>query len=390
MSQNAIRNRAVIAGIGAVTGYGWGREALWDGLLSGKPAAKLHPGYGPGQDQDWWAALIPDDGGAPGDTGSKFLRALLASTREAVADARARSWQPGRTVGLIHAVVLGDAYDWTDFHRNGHWTRRSREYLPLLPSTPISLVMQENGFHGPTMNVTSACSSANAALITAKMWLDHGFADDVVCVATDLTCAPEQVDYFARMGAAVVDADPLDACRPFQEGSRGFGFGEASAAFVVSRDAGHPYAGVLGGAMTNDAHHVISVDPGHERVLDCVQRALTLSGVTADEVRYYNTHGPGTQQCTEAELSVHEHIFGGRPHLYALKPLAGHCQAASAAVEVAAAALGYERGVLPSAPIVAQAHPNLLDGATPFEGGLTLKVSLGMGGNNSAVMLGAA
>ncbi|QLY32242.1 beta-ketoacyl synthase N-terminal-like domain-containing protein [Nocardia huaxiensis] len=389
MSQNAIRNRAVITGIGAVTGYGWGREALWNGLLSGKPAARLHSGYGPDQDQDWWAALIPE-GGDPDLTGSKFLRALLSATREAVADARDRGWQPGRTVGLIHAIVLGDAYDWGDWHRTGRWTRRTRDYLPLLPSTPISMIMQENGFHGPAMNVTSACSSGNAALITAKMWLDSGFADDVVCVTTDLSCAPEQIDHFERMGAAVVDADPLDASRPFQEGSRGFSFGEASVAFVVSRDAENPYAGILGGAMTNDAHHVISVDPGHERILECVRRALTFSGVTADEVRYYNTHGPGTDQCTEAELSVHEHIFDGRPHLYAIKPLAGHCQAASAGVEIAAAALGYERGVIPSAPIVAPAHPNLLDGTTPFEGGLTIKVSLGMGGNNSAVVLGAA
>ncbi len=45
-----------IAGIGAVTGYGWGTECLWKGLLSGKPAATLVPGYGLGAEQPAWLA----------------------------------------------------------------------------------------------------------------------------------------------------------------------------------------------------------------------------------------------------------------------------------------------------------------------------------------------
>ena len=75
--------------------------------------------------------------------------------------------------------------------------------------------------------------------------------------------------------------------------------------------------------------------------------------------------------------------------MYSIKPLAGHCQAAAAAVEVAAAALGYEHGVIAAPPIVAAAHPRLLDGVTPMDRtGITLKTSLGMGGHNSAVVLG--
>jgi 3-oxoacyl-[acyl-carrier-protein] synthase II len=36
---------------------------------------------------------------------------------------------------------------------------------------------------------------------------------------------------------------------------------------------------------------------------------------------------------------------------------------------------------------VAPGHARLLDGPTPISGGLTLKTSLGMGGQNSAVVL---
>ncbi|QIS19247.1 beta-ketoacyl synthase N-terminal-like domain-containing protein [Nocardia terpenica] len=376
-----------IAGVGVVSGYGWGREALWRGLLSGKAAARLYPGYGPGRDEQAWVARIPE-GGDPALPPSRYGRAVQAAAREAIADATARGWRPGRTVGVLHAIVLGDVDDWRDFYLVDHGHRRSRDYLPLLPSTPISMLMQEFDFHGPSMNVSAACSSANVALITAKLWLDQGFADDVVCVTTDLSGSPDMVEHFVRMGAAITDAEPLDACRPFQEGSRGFSFGEASVAFVATRRAVRPYASVLGGAMTNDGYHVVSVEPGHGHILGCARRALDLAGVEPGQVRYYNAHGPGTRQCDDAETDVLARLFDDRPRLYSIKPLTGHCMGAAAGVEVAAAALSYERGIVPAPPIVAAPHPRLLDGPTLFEGGLTVKTSLGMGGHNSVLVLG--
>ncbi|MFI7190380.1 beta-ketoacyl synthase N-terminal-like domain-containing protein [Nocardia nova] len=378
-----------IAGIGVVSGYGWGRETLWRGLHTGKAAAGLYPGYGADRDEYAWIALVPE-GGDEALSPSRYARAVQEAAREAIADATERGWRPGRTVGVIHAIVLGDVRDWEDFYLADDSRRRSRDYLRLLPSTPISLLMQEFGFHGPSMNVSAACSSANVALITAQMWLDQGFADDVICVTTDLSASPDMVHHFVQMGAAVIDADPLEACRPFQEGSRGFSFGEASVAFVVSRQVERPYCAMLGGAMTNDAYHVVSVDPGLERILDCTHQALDRAGVRPGDVSYYNAHGPGTRQCDVAERAVLARIFDDRPQVYSIKPLTGHCMGAAAGVEIAATALGYERGVVVAPPIVAEAHPRLLDGPTPFAGGFTVKTSLGMGGHNSVVVLGPA
>jgi 3-oxoacyl-[acyl-carrier-protein] synthase II len=259
----------------------------------------------------------------------------------------------------------------------------------MMPSTPVSLLMKEYGFHGPAMNVSAMCSSGNAGLITAKMWLDCNIVDDVVVLATDLSLTPEHVEHFVKMGVAVVDSEPLDACRPFQEGSRGFPGGEAAVAFVMSARGAAPYVDVLGGAMSHDAFHLTSVDPARTQVDECVRGALDAAGVTAADVRYMNAHGPGTAQCDAAEAGVLDEVLGGRPHIYSVKQMTGHCQGAAAAVEVAAAALGYDHGVVPAPPTVAPGHPRLLDGPTVMEPGITLKTSLGMGGHNSAVVLAA-
>ncbi len=375
-----------ITGIGAVTGYGWGKEALWNGLASGKTAANLVGGFGQDDNQPGWVAQVPE-GGNPKD-GTPFARAMRAAAREAIADAGNRGWQPGRTVGLLHATVLGDVATSRAFHKDPEgWP--IRKYLSTMPSTPVSLLMKEYGFHGPAMNVSAMCASGNAGMLTAKMWIDAGMATDVVLVVTDLSLkTPEELRNFVKLGVGVSDAEPTDACRPFQEGSRGFAMGEASVAFVVSAKEGlSPYAQMRGGAMSHDGHHVTSINPDLVQVERCFADALANANVSAEDVRYLNAHGPGTAQCDRAEAAMLERFFLPSTGVYSIKQLVGHCQGAAAAVEIAVAALGYERGYLPLPAAVAPAHRQLLTGATPIDGGITVKSSLGMGGHNSVIVL---
>lgn len=57
-------------------------------------------------------------------------------------------------------------------------------------------------------------------------------------------------------------------------------------------------------------------------------------------------------------------------------------------MEIAAAAMSYDHGAIPAAPLVADADPRLLDGVVPMTPGITVKSSLGMGGHNSVAVLG--
>lgn len=380
-------SRSAILGVGVTTGYGWGRQALWEGLCSGVPAARRIAGFGPG-DRAAWVSCVPD-GGDPGDGPTRYARAMRAVAREAITDAYGRGWRPGPRVGLLHAIVLGDVRHWRDFYLTHHGATSNRDYLYLMPSTPMSLLMQEYGFRGPAMNVSAMCASGNAGLLTAKAWLDAGMVDDVIVVASDLSATCETVRQFEQLGVAITDADPLDACRPFQEGSRGFVFGEGAAGFVLSgpRGDGVPYLHLLGGAMTHDAHHVTSLDADLVAIRSCFGSALADAGVPASAVRYLHAHGPGTRQCDQAEATILSEFFPGETGLYSLKPLIAHCQGAAAAVEVASTALACERGIIPAPAAVAPGHPQLVSGLTKAEPGLTVKSSLGMGGHNSVVVL---
>lgn len=378
-----------IAGIGTVSGYGWGTDVLWDGLESGKSAATLHHGFTRSENNPVWLAKVPF-GGDEADGSSRFGRALRGAAREAIEDALSRGWTPGPRVGLLHAVVLGDVDEWRSFYLDEDGQRRVRDYLTLMPSTPVSLLMQEYGFHGPAMNVSAMCASGNAGLVTAKMWLDTDFVDDVLVIATDLSATPENVEHFVKLGVGIVDVEPLDGCRPFQQGSRGFGAGEAATAFVLSGRNVGAYGRVLGGAMTHDAFHATSIDPDLTHVRRCFQQALAASDVSPSQVRYLNAHGPGTAQCDAAESAMLETVLESNAQVYSIKPLTGHCQGAASAIETAAAVLGFDRGIVPGSPQVSDGHHLLVDGFVKADHGITVKSSLGMGGHNSVVVLAPA
>ncbi len=99
--------RARICGVGVVTGYGWGRRRLWDGLVSGKPAATMRPGFGMEANEPGWVSMIPE-GGRPEDGATRYIRALRYAAREALEDASSRGWRPGKRVGVVHAAVMND------------------------------------------------------------------------------------------------------------------------------------------------------------------------------------------------------------------------------------------------------------------------------------------
>lgn len=378
-----------------MTGYGWGTRLLWDGLLAGESAVAVHSGFAPHLDSDQaWVATIPD-GGDPEDGPSRFTRSLRFAAREAIEDAEDRGWKRGPSVGVVHGQVLGDVELWGDFHRaEARATRTlrerlttSRRWVELMPSTVLSMIMLENGFHGPVMSVQAMCASGNAGLLTAKAWLDAAVVSDVLLLATDVSGAAENIRFFRDLGVLVVDGPSLDVCRPFQEGSRGFTGGEAAVAMIVSARPDGAYGVVRGGAMSHDAYHAISIDHDHDEILGCFANAVRDSGLDASDIAYLNAHGPGTLQCDAAEAHAFDEVLPEAEGLFSVKPLTGHCQGAASAVEVLATLYSFESGLIPAPPRVAPGHPRLLDGPTLRRPGAVLKSSIGMGGHNASIVL---
>jgi 3-oxoacyl-[acyl-carrier-protein] synthase II len=380
-------HKPCITGVGAVTGYGWGRKHIWDGFLLGETAVKRTPGFdGFFEDGHAYIADVKDEGDRR-DGPSRYMQAIRFAAREAISDAMDRGWKPGPVVGLVHSIVLGDVESWNKFHRDGVAVS-PRQWVNLMPSTVLSMLMKEFDFHGPSMSVSAMCASGNAGMITAKSWIDTGIASDVLLLSTDLSLRGETIRGFCDIGAAVADAPAFEACRPFQEGSRGFVPGEAAVAMVLSSKDRGAYASVLGGAMTMDGYNAVSLAPDLHEIFRCFHQAMANSGVDPSEVAYLNAHGPGTAQCDAAEARVLDELFPQARGIFSVKPLTGHCQSAASAVEILATLYAFQSGYVPAPRQVAPGHPRLVDGHSPRVPGPMVKSSIGLGGFNSAVVLG--
>ncbi len=373
-----------ICGIGGVSGYGWGVQHLWEGVLSGRSAVtEVTVG------RHTYLAARPPVSDKEDDHPSQYGRALFAATREAVADARSRGWSPGPRVGLIGAGSLGDI----DFRRTYLTERggrlRNRDYLGLMPSTAPAMLLRDLGLSGgPVMNVQAACAATNIAVVMARLWLEAGMATDVIVAGCDFSAVPEDVLQFHRMGALATTGDPLQVCRPFQPGSKGFLVGEAAATMVLSTRVDDPYGRVLGGSMVQDPFHPISINPDLTELVNTFESAIVSAGVDRDEIAYLYTHGTGTAQNDAAEIGVAEKVLGNDVTFLATKPLTGHCQGASAGVELVLSCLGFVHGVMPSVlPVADDPYRALSKGPQPRRDGLVMKSALGMGGFNSAVIL---
>jgi len=383
------RSRVSITGAGAVTGYGWGQKFLREGLYTSVPSIRPTPGFAPYFDNDvGWVSRI-DDTGHSVDGPSRMMRAVRFAAREAVEHAFDRGWRPGGIVGLVHGVVLGDVDHWREYHHRRGVGTTKRNWLELMPSTVLMEVMKEFDFHGPAMSLGAMCASGPAGIMTAKLWIDSGVADDVIVIASDLSISPENARSFAELGPLYIDRPPEETCRPFQEGSRGFNPGEASVAFVVSRRPSGSLGTVLGTAMTNDGYHPVSIAPDYRQVRRAFTTALDDAGVAASDIVYFNAHGTGTAQCDTVEATILDEIFPEAQGIVSFKPLVGHCQGAAGSLEILGSLFGFETGVVPAPLRVAKGHPRLFDGLTVADEGPIIKSSLGMGGNNAVVVLQA-
>lgn len=396
---------ARIMGLGAVTGYGWGFDALVKGLGSGRSAARRQTVDG----LDVVAAMIPDppdhdhdddhdDGGGDGDgdrakqsdgTVGRYEQAAMFAVDDALADARGRGWQPGGCVGVVFCTGIGDIRTIRDEYFRGTQPRPS-VFSHMLHTSPGSLLARRHGWTGPNLVLNAACSSGNAALQLAQAWLASGVATDVVVAGVEMCLIAEIVTGFRRMRVLLAEGAPLADCRPFQEGSRRFFLGEAGIALVVTGNGGGaPEAAravYRGGATTHDAFHLVAPEPEGTQLERCYRDAIAAAGATPDEIALVKAHGSGTPLNDAVEAALLDRLFPPATRVCSYKPLLGHAMALAALSELAGLLAGYEVGALPTHVTGDPAHPRLADGGPPPDG-LVLCGSVGLGGANTAAVL---
>ena len=387
--------RVAVTGLGAVTPFGPGVKAYWNGLESGTCA--IRP-----------LTLFPTEGlrcrlaaEAPDLTGGSWRRsradrlALVAAT-EALEDARLDNAER-ETASLIVGAVGGgmlevEAWYWRRDQEGGDDVDR-RALASVLPYSHAEMLANRLRLYGSRETLVTACSSGAAAVAVAADLVSMAGADVVLAGGAD---ALTRICYLGFNALKLLDPEP---CRPFDRDRRGMSIGEG-AGFLVLEEIEHArargariYAELVGYGMTTDAHHVTSPDPDGNGMTRAMREALQRGGVAAGDVGYANAHGTATAQNDRIEAQALRTVFGAEGLLVSsTKSMIGHTMAAAGSLEAMATVLTLVHGVIPPTVHLEDPDPEVAfdcvpNRARPVVIDHAISNSFGFGGQNVTLLL---
>ena len=245
------------------------------------------------------------------------------------------------------------------------------------------------GLDGPSLTLSTACSSSGRALSSARALIRNDLCDLVIAGGADSLCGLT-VQGFHSLGAV-----SSRLCNPFSAHRDGINIGEGAALFLLSREPGPVTLSGVG--ASSDAHHISGPDPQGDGAVTAMQAALDDAGAAAEQVDYLNLHGTATPQNDIMEARAINRVFQQPPPSSATKALTGHCLGAAGALEAAFCwlLLNHPRGPLPPHRFDGDYDPDLPvldlvgDGRYPATLRRCLSNSFAFGGNNLSLMLEA-
>lgn len=367
--------RVVVTGLGIVAPVGQTVSDFFDGLVAGRSGigpvtSEVHPNAG-----TLVAGRINFDPSAywPAHQSAQFDRATqfaLAAVRQALADAQLEiTPEESYRAGLYWGTGLGGATSIEESYRNlyaGNGRVRPTAVVMGMSNGAAGQVSIAYGLRGPTLNVSTACSSSAAAIGEAYRAIRLGLADVIVAGGSEALITYGNLNAWDAM-RALAHADPVDparSCKPFSANRTGIVLGEGSAVLILESEehaaarGARVYAEVAGYGNASDASAISKPDADGQ--VRAMRLALADAKLAPDDIGYLNAHGTATPVGDVVETSAIKQLFGkhaGSLCVSSTKALHGHLMGATGAVEMLTAIKALEQGVVPPTAHLEQPDP---------------------------------
>jgi nodulation protein E len=401
-------NRVVVTGLGCITPIGNSVAEFRASLFNGTTGIAPFPPYpeAPGETQGLRftqsAAVKNFDPRAHLDSGiitatDRTTQFAIVAARQAALESRFTSHHAPEKIAIIVGCACGG--------RQAEETETIKLYArdarvhPLtvvrtMASAGASNISIDQKITGPTLNISTACSSGTHALGLAFQMVRSGMVDAAIAGGHE---APLTFG-FLRAWDSMRVVSPTQ-CRPFSADRDGMTIGEGAAMLTLETLASaqargaHIYAEIVGFGFSADASHI--TQPFADGAANAMRQAIADANATPEDVGYISAHGTGTQANDATEAAAIHQVFGSRAPkipVSSTKSLHGHSIGASGALEALATIIGLNENLLPANAGVTQIDPTLnLDvilgpprKATPK---LALSNSLAFGGLNAVLAL---
>ena len=371
--------RVVVTGMGLVTPIGNSPAVFFSSLLHKKSGVRRITAFDAARLAAPIAAEAEFDPGAHFspkqlDLYDRFTQMALLAARQAVDDA---GYVPADGDRLRWGVCLGSAYggavsynaSFYALYAQGNDRLHPLSIPRLMHNASTSAVAMEMGAQGPSLLISTACASAAHAIGEAFHTIRSGRADRMLAGGSDAPITFPVMRGWEAMRVLAAPASPADgdaarACRPFSADRTGLVVGEGAGILFLeeyqrARGRGaRIYAELAGYGASSDAAHI--THPSVEGPARAMQTALDEAHVGPEQIGYINAHGTGTKLNDVVETRAIRQVFGaraGKVPVSSTKALHGHLMGAAGAVELMAAILAMQQGVIPPTAHYTRADP---------------------------------
>ena len=261
--------------------------------------------------------------------------------------------------GVVMGSGMGGAETFDSSYFNLYAKKETRLHPFTIPkimhNAATSQICMEYGAQGPSLAISTACSSAGHAIGEAFHLIKFGIADVMLAGGSDAPITYGMIRSWESVRVlAPGDGDPSRACRPFSRDREGMVMGEGAGVFLLEefeharRRGAKVYAEVAGYGMSSDASHI--TQPSVSGPARAIRMSLEEAGLNPEQVDYINAHGTGTRLNDPIETQVIKEVFKDHARRVAIsstKSMHGHVMGATGAIELAASVMALERGVIP-------------------------------------------
>lgn len=420
----ATARHVAVTGIGAVTPYGVGVQALRTGLLAGRPTAASIQAFDASDLPVRFACEVA--GFEPTAhlptrivrRTDRFAQFALVSADEALTDADLLDDARDRPERRLHAgidptrlaVVIASGSGGVASHAEADRDLRTRGPVGISPYLPLTrpadaaaaAVAQRFAFSGPSWAVASACASGTDAIGVGLDLLRAGRADVVITGGAEAAIDRLTLAAFARTGAlSRRNHDPATASRPFDADRDGFVCGEGAGILVlervehaVSRGA-RVLAYLAGSASTTDTTGTLEPAADGSAAARTLELALRDAQLSPADVGHVDAHGTSTIANDPAEARAIQTVFDrrvGTVPVTALKSAIGHTMGAAGALAAVSAVATIGDGLIPPTQNHERRDPecdiDLVTGGPRWcAQPVVVSQAFGFGGHNSAIVL---
>lgn len=347
---------ARITGCGAVSPFGIGVDAFWNGLLRGE--SKIGPirafeapgaiaGEVPGFDAE---RLLGEEDARRLDRITQFA---LAATREALAQAELDLAALDRSrVGVILGTSIGGMLIGEEYRRAKHAGAdfAARQLLHFPYHAVANRLARHLGVRGPVVSPSIACASGTQAVGMAFDLIRRGQADVFIAGGAETLCE------FVTSGFQCLRATTHGTPRPFDLRRDGLSLGEGAAVLVIESSEHAQARGrsgqaeIRGTGLSGDAVHMTAPARDGGGALRAMRAALADADTAPDEIDFVSAHGTGTVYNDAMEMAALGALFGarvGEVPVNSIKGAIGHSLAAAGSFEAILCTRILREGLIP-------------------------------------------